>query len=229
MRLSVEHLSVRFGRIVALRDVSLGVAPGERLGLVGPNGAGKTALLDAIGGLARPTRGEIRFGPWRLSDLPPDAVARAGVGRTFQVPRLCTRLTVAANVRAGRALDPEPWLERVGLAARRHDLAGALTAAEARRLELARALAAEPRLLALDEPFGGLTPAETDAMAALVARVATPDRVTLVVEHKLGAVTRLCDRVIVLSQGEAIFDGPSAALRGDARVREAYLGRSRAG
>ena len=226
--LAVEHLSVRFEGTVALRDLSLTAAPGERLGLVGPNGAGKTTLLDAISGFARPSTGQVRLDAMRLTGLPPDAVARAGVGRAFQTPRLFTRLSVAANVRAGRALDPGRWLAAVGLEGRRDDLAGALTPAEARRLELARALAAGPRLLLLDEPCGGLTPAETDAMAALVARAGTPDRVTLLVDHKLAVVTRLCDRVVVLHLGEKVFDGPASALRDDPRVLEAYLGRARA-
>lgn len=225
MTLSIEGLSVRFDATAALADVSLVVAAGERLGLVGPNGAGKTTLLAAVSGFVRPTSGRVRLGTMWLTGLGPDAVARAGVARAFQSPGLFMRMTVDENVRAGRALDAGPWVAFVGLEARRAELAGALTPGERRRLELARALAGEPRLLLLDEPFGGLTPAETEAMAALVARAATPERITVLVEHKLGVVTRLCPRVAVLHLGQKIFDGPSGALRSDAKVQAAYLGK----
>jgi branched-chain amino acid transport system ATP-binding protein len=222
--LALARVSVCFGGTEALRDVSLAAAPGERVGLVGPNGAGKTTLLDAVSGLVRPVAGAVRLGERRLTGLGPDAVARAGVGRAFQSPRLFTRMTVEENVRAGRVLDARPWLGFVGLEARRAELAGALTPGEGRRLELARALAGEPRVLLLDEPFGGLAAAETEAMAALVLRAAAAGRITLLVEHKLGVVVRLCPRVVVLHLGEKIFDGPGASLRSDARVVEAYLG-----
>jgi branched-chain amino acid transport system ATP-binding protein len=226
--LAVEDLSVRFGRTAALDGVTFTVAPGERVGLVGPNGAGKTTLLDAISGFVRPARGAVRLAEGRLTGLAPDAVARAGVGRAFQSARLFTRLTVEANVRAGRALDPRPWLALVGLEARRHDLASALTPGEGRRLELARALAGQPRLLLLDEPFGGLDHAETDAMTVLLERAAAPGCITVLVEHKLGLVTRLCRRVVALHLGGMIFDGPAAGLRSDPRVLQAYLGTARA-
>jgi ABC-type branched-subunit amino acid transport system ATPase component len=225
--LAVERLSVRFGRVTALRDVSLVATPGERLGLVGPNGAGKTTLLDAISGFVRPDAGEVRLAERRLTGLSPDEVARAGVGRGFQTPRRFARLSLAANVRAGRPLDPRPWLRAAGLDARCDDLADTLTASEARRTELARILAGRPRLLLLDEPFGGLTQVETETMIRLLADAAAPDRITVLVDHKLGAVTRCCDRVLVLHLGEKVFDGPAARLREDARVLEVYLGRSR--
>lgn len=227
MTLAVEALQVRFDAIEALAGVSLVAAPGERLGLVGPNGAGKTTLLDTLSGLVRPRSGWAAWNGARLTGLPPDGVARAGVARTFQTPRLFTRMTVEANVRAGRALDPMPWLALTGLAGRRRDLAGSLTPGEARRLELARALAGGPRLLLLDEPCGGLSRAEAEAMAALVEATAAPARLTLLVEHRLGVVTRLCDRVIVLELGAKIFDGSPTAMRADPGVRQAYLGHGR--
>jgi ABC-type branched-subunit amino acid transport system ATPase component len=222
--LALERVSVRFEGTEALRAVSLAAAPGERLGLVGPNGAGKTTLLDAVSGLARPVAGTVRLGDRRLTGLPADAIARAGVARGFQSPRLFTRMTVEENVRASRVLDARPWLAFTGLEERRHELAGALTPGEGRRLELARALAGEPRVLLLDEPFGGLTAAETEAMAELVLRAATSGRIVLLVEHNLAVVARLCPRVVVLHLGEKIFDGPGSALGSDPRVVEAYLG-----
>src|SRR5262249_35145934 len=153
--LAVDAVSVSFGSTVALRGVSLTAAPGERIGLVGPNGAGKSTLLDVISGFVRPAAGSVRLGSSPLTGRPPEAVAREGVGRVFQSPRLFTRLTVEENVRAGRRLDPRPWLASAGLDARGGDLAGALTPGEARRLELVRVLAGRPRLLLLDEPFAG--------------------------------------------------------------------------
>jgi branched-chain amino acid transport system ATP-binding protein len=225
--LGVEEVSVRFAGLTALSRVSLTIRPGERVGLVGPNGAGKTTLLDVISGLTPPSAGSVRLDGARLTGLPPEAVARAGIGRTFQSPRLFTRLTLEENVRAGRALDPRPWLERVGLWPRRGELAAALTPGDARRLELARALAGAPRVLLLDEPLGGLTPQETAALVAWLDRAIPPDRIAILVEHKLDVVARLCPRVAVLHLGEKIFDGPAAALRSDPRVIEAYLGRTR--
>jgi ABC-type branched-subunit amino acid transport system ATPase component len=227
MRLQLRGVSVRFGSIAALGGVDLDAAPGERLGIMGPNGAGKTTLLDVIGGLQPPTSGEVRLGNRRLTGLPPERVARLGVGRTFQSPRLFTRLTVEANVRAGRGLSPASWLDLVGLLPRRGDLAGALTPGEARRLELARALAGQPRVLLVDEPCAGLHPGETDAMAALLARAVAPGQTLILVEHKLGVIGRLCDRVAVLHLGEKIFDGAPGAMQHDGRVLEAYLGMRR--
>ncbi len=228
MTLAIERVSVSFGPTAALRDVSLTAAPGERIGLIGPNGAGKSTLLDVISGFVPPAAGSVRLGGVRLTGRSPDAVARAGVGRVFQSPRLFTRLTVEENVRAGRPLDPRPWLAIAGLESRRGDLAAALTPGEARRLELARAMAGRPRLLLLDEPFGGLTAAEAAAMAAWLDGAAAPGCITVVVEHKLAVLTRLCPRVVTLHLGEKIFDGPPGALRADPRVLEAYLGRARA-
>jgi ABC-type branched-subunit amino acid transport system ATPase component len=137
-------------------------------------------------------------------------------------------MTVAQNVSAGRPLDAQPWLALVGLLPRRGDLAAALTPGEARRLELARALAGRPRVLLLDEPCGGLSAAETEDIAALLEGAVTPATIMVVVEHKLRVISRLCARVAVLHLGEKIFDGPPAALRADRRVLEAYLGKSRA-
>lgn len=225
MTLTIEHLSLRFGAIAALSSVDLAVSAGECLGLLGPNGAGKTTLLNVIGGLVRPATGMVQLDGRRLSSLTPDQVARAGVARTFQAPRPFPRMTVAENVRAGRDLDAGPWLALVGLDGRCRDLAGALTPAEARRLELARALAGAPRVLLLDEPFGGLAADEAEAVAALLERAAIRDRIVILIEHRLRLLGRLCRRAAVLHLGEKIFDGPVGRLPLDPRVRDAYLGR----
>ncbi len=227
MTLAVNGVSVSFGTMQALHGVTLSAEPGERLAVIGPNGAGKTTLLDAIGGLVRPSAGRITFNGTALSGLAPEAVARHGVARTFQSARLFPHLTLSANIRCGRRLDTAPWLELAGLSSRRRELALALTPGEARRLELARALAGDPRLLLLDEPCGGLSAGETEAMAALIERATVPGRIVVLVEHKLGVVRRLCERAVVLHLGETIFDGPSRSLPADPRVIAAYLGRAR--
>lgn len=227
MTLSVDDVSLSFDGTAALTRVSLSAGPGECLGLIGPNGAGKTTLLNVISGLARPRSGRVVLFGRPLIGLEPDRVAQAGVARTFQSPRLFTRMTVGENVRCGRAVDAEPWLSFCGLHRRRDDLAAVLTPAEARRLELARALAAEPDLLLLDEPCGGLNPAEAEATTALLKRAITRRRITLLVEHKLDVIARLCERAVVLHLGEKIYDGPVATLRNDPRVVAAYLGRAR--
>lgn len=224
MTLAIEEVSVWYGTTAALAAVELVVSSGERVGVVGPNGAGKTTLLDVIGGLVTPVAGLVRLSGCTLTGLAPDRVARTGVARTFQTPRLFSRMTVAANVRAGRSLDPGPWLALAGLLDRADELAGTLTPGDARRLELARALAGRPRVLLLDEPCGGLTAAETDAMASLIAAGATPDRITMLVEHKLDVVARVCERVIVLHLGRKIFDGVASAFRLDPQVQAAYWG-----
>ncbi len=227
MTLYVEDVTVRFGAERVLGAITLMVKPGERVGLIGPNGAGKTTLLNVINGLVTPASGRLRLDGTSLGGASPERVARLGVARTFQSPRVFAQLTVEQNVRAGRRLDVEPWIEWAGLGTRRGGLAERLSPGEARRLELARALASDPRVLLLDEPCGGLNPAETLAMADLIARAATPDRLTILVEHKLGVVRRLCDRIVVLHLGETIFDGPPAALADHPRVLEAYLGPAR--
>ena len=227
MMLRVENVVVSFGALRALDGVTVAAGPGERVGLVGPNGAGKTTLLDAMGGLAPLAAGRIELGGIELGRRDPAAIARLGVARTFQSPRVFPNLTVEENIRCGRRLDADSWLDWAGLGSRRRELGEALAPGEMRRLELARALAGGPRLLLLDEPCGGLGPADTDAMSALIRRASTPERIVILVEHKLGVVRRLCERVVALSAGTVIFDGPASGLARDPRVAEAYLGRAR--
>lgn len=222
--LRVEGLTVRFGGVEALSDLTLDVTPGETVGLIGPNGAGKTTLFDALTGVVRPDAGSIRIAGRNVDGLAAHAIARLGVARTFQGIRLFRRLSVGDNVPTGRGGDADTWLDRVGLKHRRDALPDELAPAEQRRLELARALAAEPRLLLLDEPVGGLTPAETAEFENLLRAVALPGRTTILIEHRVDLVAALCQRIVVLDFGRKIADGAPDDVLGDARVRAAYLG-----
>ncbi|MBO0731595.1 MAG: ABC transporter ATP-binding protein [Acidimicrobiaceae bacterium] len=234
--LEVRGLTVRFGGVVAVRDVDLDVREGELLGIIGPNGAGKTTLFNVIAGAIRPTKGIVSLGGERLSGKRPAERARAGVGRTFQTVRLFKTMTVEENVRLAAAVNT-----RSGAEARRrvdHTLGlldldfcrdrvpGELTLAEQKRVEIARALSMGPRLLLLDEMMNGLTAEETDNLMEIVSGLHRGGLTVVLIEHVLRVVTSLCSRVFVLNYGRAIADGaPEEVMRMDA-VREAYLGGS---
>jgi branched-chain amino acid transport system ATP-binding protein len=242
--LSIQGITKRFQGLVALETVDLELAPGEALGLIGPNGSGKTTLFNVITGVYRPDAGRIVLEGEDITELPAHAISRRGIGRTFQNLRLFGRMSVYENVRAARHAKARAishlWqgraaaraeraavmaqLEAVGLASRADDLAGELPLAGQRRLELARALAAEPRLLLLDEPAGGMTPAETGEMARLIAEHAMPGRGVIVIEHKIDMLARLCRRLCALNFGRKIAEGDAEAVLRDGEVLEAYLG-----
>ncbi len=232
--LRIMGLSVRFGALDALDGVDLEIAGGERVGIIGPNGSGKTTLLDVVSGLVRPARGTIELAGRSIAGWPPEAVARAGVARCFQTPRLFERMSVLANARAGQFAvpraerdpgEPAALLDRGGLGPHRDRLAAALTPAERRRLELARAVAARPRLLLLDEPCAGLSKPETDAAVDLIDR-ASRGRTLVLVEHRMPVVARLCSRVIVLERGRIVADGPCDPVRPGPAVVGPYPGRA---
>ena len=245
--LEVERLGRKFGAVEALAGLDLSVGAGECVGLIGPNGSGKTTLFNAITGVYPPTSGTIRLDSRDIAGSSPDRIVNRGVARSFQNLRIFERMTVFENVWAaqhrrgdvasrdllfarraaerGRREEVDALLERVGLAGRRDILAGGLPLPDQRRLELARALARRPRLLLLDEPAGGMTPAETGHMVALIREVAMPGRSCIVIEHKMEMIRELCDRVCVLDFGRKIAEGtPESVLRDD-RVIEAYIGR----
>jgi branched-chain amino acid transport system ATP-binding protein len=232
--LEVRGLSKRFGGLQAVGGLDLAMAEGEMLGLIGPNGAGKTTVFNLLSGFLLPDAGEIRFSARRLEGLKPHAICRLGLARTFQIVRPFARLSVLDNVKvaalsrhhamaealaAARAV-----LERVGLDGRAAEIAARLTLADRKRLELARALATEPTLLLLDEVMAGLNATEIDAMVRLVGAINAEGISVLLIEHNMRAVMSLSHRVIVLSFGEKIAEGPPRAVAADRRVIEAYLG-----
>jgi branched-chain amino acid transport system ATP-binding protein len=232
--LAVRGLSKRFGGVHAVKQLSLELAAGEVLGLIGPNGAGKTTAFNLISGFLAPDGGDVRLDGRSLLGLKPHAICRAGLARTFQIVRPFPHLSVLDNVKIGalaRAPRVGPALararavvDRVGLSAKMQAPAAGLTLAERKRLELARALATEPRLLLLDEVMAGLNPTETGAIIELIRSINAAGTAILLIEHNMRAVMSLSHRIVVLSFGEKIAEGPPAAVANDRRVVEAYLG-----
>ena len=233
--LQVESCTKRFGGLVANRDVSLVIEPGEIVGLIGPNGAGKTTLFNCISGALHPDEGRIRLDGADISHARLERVCRLGIARTWQVVRSFGRMTVLENVICGalrrtnrvsparaRALE---LMAFTGLAGKEDTPAAGLTLADKKRLEITRALATAPRLLLLDEAMSGLTPIETAAAVELVRRIHRELGLAIcVVEHVMEVVMPLSHRVIVLDHGEKLTEGPPAEVARDERVITAYLG-----
>jgi branched-chain amino acid transport system ATP-binding protein len=236
--LSVSGLSKRFGGFVAVKDVSFEVEEGEILGLIGPNGSGKSTTFNCIAGLYLPSAGSIVFEGEPIGGLPAVRVCHKGIGRTFQIPRPFRNLTLVENVALSAyfgqnrgATRAECWrvaeeaLDMVGLPATAGTTTDGLGAAALKKLELARALATQPRLLLADESLNGLDRAEMEQAAEMLQRIRTEKSITIVwVEHIMGVLMRVVDRVVVLDHGEVIFAGKPADAQADARVIEVYLG-----
>lgn len=244
-------VSRSFGGLQAVRGFNLQLEEGELVGLIGPNGAGKTTVFNTITGVFPPTAGTIRFQGRDLKRLPPYRIAQIGIARTFQNIRLFKKMSVLDNVmttmqpkcgygvvdsilRTRRFKQREEemraeamkLLERFGLLDRAHVEAGSLPYGAQRRLEIARALASEPKLLLLDEPAAGMNPAEVSDLVNLIRGVQQDFGVTiLLIEHQMGLVMNLCQRLVVLDFGEIIAEGTPAEIQKNARVLEAYLGR----
>ncbi len=225
-RLSVRGLGVRFGGLQALTDVDLEVADGEVVGLIGPNGAGKTTLFNAVCALVKPDSGVIELAGARAPRRP-EQLPAAGVARTLQGLGVLPGLSVLENVlvsvlrRPDRQAQATEALDRVGLLHRAAEPVAALPYPEQKRVALARALAIRPSLLLLDEPAGGLGPADVQDLSGLIREVGCA---VLLVEHNVDFVMRVCDRVVVLDFGRVIATGPPDQVRQDPAVEEAYLG-----
>ena len=241
--LEVENLTKRFGGLTAVKNVSFHVDEGEIVGIIGPNGAGKTTLFHLISGFLEPDSGTVKFKGDNVIGLAPHKVVNKGIARTFQVVRPFRHLPVIANVmvalKSPRGSKKIEWiktmerkaaeiLEDVGLSEVMLEPAENLGHGDLKRLEMAKALATEPDLLMLDEPFGGLNPLETDYLTKSLMRMHLdePTRGILIVEHKLYALMKIVKRVIVLHEGEKIAEGTPEEIAQDKQVIEVYMGKA---
>lgn len=247
--LEVRGLARRFGGVHAVRDATFSVPRGQITGLIGPNGAGKTTTFDLIAGRVPPQRGTVSFDGLDVTGRPPEAMAQAGLGRTFQVPRVFARMSVWENLlfaaphqpgerpllgllmtKAARRREDEiaeranAVIELLQLRRVCHQAAGELSGGQRKLLELARVLMLDPKMVLLDEPTAGVAPALTGDLADHLIRLRGQGRSLLVIEHDLRFVMRICDHLVVMHMGEVLTEGPPGEVRDDARVLDAYLG-----
>jgi ABC-type branched-subunit amino acid transport system ATPase component len=247
--LNVTDVSLSFGGLKALNDVSIEAAPGAVTGLIGPNGSGKSTLLNVIGGVYVPDGGDVTLNGAALPLGRPDQVAKRGVGRTFQVPRLAHRLTVFQNTLAGErdhcgerlsdlflrpgkvALQERHATERatsiltrLGMRHKANDLAGSLSGGQQKLLTMGMLLMSDPAVLLLDEPAAGVNPVLIDQQVAFLKSLRDEGRIVILIEHNMDMIANVCDRVFVLDAGEVIATGTPAEIRANELVLRSYLG-----
>lgn len=243
--LKVEHASKHFGSLIAVKDVSLAVEPGELRAIIGPNGAGKTTFFNMISGLVQPTSGRIVFEGKDVTGMPPSERVANGMARTFQITEIFPELTVYDNIRvgaevaAGHRLSPWPagsssvhaaviaLLEMGDLKSKAERLVGELSHGDQRATEIMMALSLRPRLLLLDEPTAGMGEVETQHVTELIRRLHKDQRLTIIlIEHDMRVVFNLADRIMVLAEGEVLAEGRPADIAANDAVQRAYLGQA---
>ena len=232
--LEINGLTKRFGGFLALNQVSIAVKPGERFGLIGPNGSGKTTLINCVSGSLPVDGGRITFEGRDITAMPAHRRTRLGIVRSFQIPKPFTSMTVLANLgiplenaahgRGADGADAMQILEAIGLATKAHLRPAGLTQIEMRKLELARAMAARPKLLISDEAMAGLSSAEVDDILAILFRLNEQGITIIMIEHIMRAVMRFSERIVVLDAGERIAEGTPDEIVRDPAVEKAYLG-----
>ncbi|MFC1959308.1 ABC transporter ATP-binding protein [Chloroflexota bacterium] len=232
--LEVHNVTKRFGGLVAVDDLSLSVSKGEILGMIGPNGAGKTTAFNMISGYYKPDEGQVIFDGKNITGLRPDQVCKLGLARTFQVVKPFPQLSVLDNVIVGaynRTNDKQEAQQKareilgfLGMSDMTGHLAGGLSVAGRKRLEIAKVLATDPKMILLDEAMAGLRPTETDEIIELVRQISQQGVALLLVEHVMKVIMSLADRIVVIHHGEKLAEGEPQAVVQDKAVIDAYLG-----